>query len=60
MSLKDAKKCYHISSALTHTQIVECDQTRGKFTVQEVVRCVYSSHAGVRVVIGIHAETERT
>mgnify|MGYP005984056739 FL=1 len=39
-------------------QIVEGDQARGELAVEEVVRGVDGAHAGVGVVVGVHAEAE--
>lgn len=44
---------------LTNSQIVKCNQSRRKLTIQEIVRGIDGPHARVRIVVGVHAEAER-
>jgi len=43
---------------LTNSEIIECDKTCDKFTVQEVMSGIDGPQTWVCVVVGIHTETE--
>lgn len=55
----DGKWYIWIIHYLTNSEIIECDKTSHKFTIQEVVSCIDGPETWVCVVVGIHTEAER-
>jgi hypothetical protein len=45
---------------LTNSEIIECDKTCDKFTVEEIMSCIDGPQTWVCIVVGIHTEAEGT